>query len=29
VSPFNPPFKFGEEGCSLQVSYPFPGGISC
>lgn len=19
VSPFNPPFKFGEEGCALQV----------
>lgn len=29
VSPFNPPFKFGEERCSLQVSYTFLGGASC
>ena len=23
VSPFNPPFKFGEEGCALQVGLLF------
>ncbi|KAL3158371.1 hypothetical protein ABBQ38_010610 [Trebouxia sp. C0009 RCD-2024] len=23
VSPFNPPFKFGEEGCALQVGLMF------